>query len=747
MTDTGEVFDCGCKNGGYCTEEVQVCICPGGYTGLFCQNRQLYEWPPLKLLLGFMVISVASYTLGKYVKWIRLPLITGYLLVGILSGPAVLNLIPEDEIRVLNFVDDVSLAVIAFAAGTKLFVKDYRHRIKSMTTITAGLVAVEYLFGTIVVFLISLTGLVPFMNSFSTSEKWIVSLLASTLMVARSPATIIAIVDELRARGPFTSLAMGVTIVTDMIVIVLFAIAQLLTDATFNNSGLETFLYSIGRIIISLLVGWILGTYILPTVLYKWDENITKDTNLKLYSLQSLQIFIFLMICFMLSMADQLDKLMIDSLIVLMIAGFCISNYTEYRQRSIHLLHTISPIIYIGFFTLTGAALALDELGEAIALSLVLIISRALSIFIGSYVGARIANEPDHIAKYSWMTYITQAGVTLGLAKRVHLFFPSWGGEFATIIVSVVIFNQLAGPPLCRYVIKKIGEAHVREVVLKGKTVVLTDISDENIKLQKELQGFANIVKYSDWECQIYLWWKLVEENNTNAVNTIISQLLMNNDNTVHFAYTTNDDNVGYYHDKHKKFINDQSIPLDTLDDDDDVLMNEERPSTANNQDVAAEEEVMNEQQQAILDHYIDIDVLVLLLSDDNLIHQICKYMATNHPQIKLIIRLLSTSQLVLANRNTNLDQDNKYLPHYVDLVYPSLATAQLMVEMMLTPANRYYSISKNEELSLAKKIALGHFGTLEHVQSPQRKLTQALKKDNQLHLYYINQMMMSLMK
>ena len=57
-----------------------------------------------------------------------------------------------------------------------------------------------------------------------------------------------------------------------------------------------------------------------------------------------------------------------------------------------------------------------------------------------------------------WSTYITQAGVTLGLAKRVHLEFPLWGGYFATVIVACVIINQLIGPLLLRYGLTKSGD-------------------------------------------------------------------------------------------------------------------------------------------------------------------------------------------------------------------------------------------------------------------------------------------------
>jgi hypothetical protein len=56
----------------------------------------------------------------------------------------------------------------------------------------------------------------------------------------------------------------------------------------------------------------------------------------------------------------------------------------------------------------------------------VLVVSRIVALFVGSYYGGIIAGESKEESKYSGFCYITQAGVTLGLAKEVHLNFPGW---------------------------------------------------------------------------------------------------------------------------------------------------------------------------------------------------------------------------------------------------------------------------------------------------------------------------------
>jgi Trk K+ transport system NAD-binding subunit len=60
------------------------------------------------------------------------------------------------------------------------------------------------------------------------------------------------------------------------------------------------------------------------------------------------------------------------------------------------------------------------------------------------------------------MGYVTQAGVGLGLAKEVAVEFPGWGGSFASVMIAVIVLNQIIGPPLMKLALHRAGEAHVR---------------------------------------------------------------------------------------------------------------------------------------------------------------------------------------------------------------------------------------------------------------------------------------------
>ncbi|MEZ4618965.1 MAG: hypothetical protein R2867_26100 [Caldilineaceae bacterium] len=78
------------------------------------------------VLLAFGMISLASERIGYYLQKLNLPLISGFLLTGLIAGPYILDLIHADNTEMLLFLDDISLGVIAFAANSEFYLSELR---------------------------------------------------------------------------------------------------------------------------------------------------------------------------------------------------------------------------------------------------------------------------------------------------------------------------------------------------------------------------------------------------------------------------------------------------------------------------------------------------------------------------------------------------------------------------------------------------------------------------------------------
>lgn len=68
----------------------------------------------------------AWFLAGRLAQQIKLPLITGYLVAGAVSGPSLLQLFRANGLASLGFVDHTCLGVIALAAGAELRVSELK---------------------------------------------------------------------------------------------------------------------------------------------------------------------------------------------------------------------------------------------------------------------------------------------------------------------------------------------------------------------------------------------------------------------------------------------------------------------------------------------------------------------------------------------------------------------------------------------------------------------------------------------
>ena len=90
----------------------------------------------------------------------------------------------------------------------------------------------------VIVFVLMITLLTWFPASAGAEGDWrvnvVVAMLCAVVAIARSPSSAIAVVTELQADGPFTQTMLGVTMVTDVLVILLFTAAAKLGENTLD---------------------------------------------------------------------------------------------------------------------------------------------------------------------------------------------------------------------------------------------------------------------------------------------------------------------------------------------------------------------------------------------------------------------------------------------------------------------------------------------------------------------------------
>ena len=479
---------------------------------------------PFAYFSGFTLIALASKEIGQYFRGIKLPLITGFLFTGIIAGPFVLNLISVEAIVSLRFVDELALAVIAFAAGNELFLKSLQGRFKSIGWVTAGLVATTFMLSALTIF--ALADYIPFMRTMSMSSRIAVAILGGAVLVARSPSSAIAIVNELRAKGPFTKTALGVTVIMDVVVILLFGLNSSIADALVTK--LQFDLSFIGILLLELIVSIGIGYTLYKFIQAILSSALNQSAKTGIILLLGYSIFLLSLSVRTVSHNNANFEFVLEPLLICMIGGFLITNFSDHRDQFSKIIHDVSPAIYILFFTLTGASLALDIFVQTWPIALALFAVRLLAIYIGSFSGGTIAGEPPAYNRIAWMAYVTQAGVGLGLAKEIAVEFPGWGDAFATVLISVIVLNQVVGPPFFKWAINRVNESHIRAKSAEFDGVrdaMIFGLKAQSVTLARQLIGHGWQVKLvcTDQECEEE---PIATDIDTHVINNITLEAL-----------------------------------------------------------------------------------------------------------------------------------------------------------------------------------------------------------------------------
>jgi len=181
----------------------------------------------------------------------------------------------------------------------------------------------------------------------------------------------------------------------------------------------------------------------------------------------------------------------VEPLLICIIGSFLVTNYSVYRNDFMRMVKELGPYVYILFFTLTGAMISLDTIAAMWFVSLIIFGVRAVSLFIAGYAGSTIAGDPPLFRRVSWMPYITQAGVGVGLATIIAVEYPGWGAEFATLMISVIVLTQIVGPPLFKWALHLTGEVHVKSdgSFDVERKVLIFGLENQSLALAKQLSN------------------------------------------------------------------------------------------------------------------------------------------------------------------------------------------------------------------------------------------------------------------
>jgi len=388
------------------------------------------------------IVLVCAYLLALLLKNAKLPKLTGYMALGIVLGPAGFNFLEHDMLERLHFLENLALAFIAITAGGELKFSRLKNNLRLVLFVLVGQIAV--VFWGLFFLLLTLAPLFPFLAALDKNYLLGFAILFSATAISMSPATVIGIITELRAKGRVTEIVLSVTVLNSFAVVALFPVFvawakhYLIPGAGFGSELLYQLAQQFGG---SLLAGAGVGVIIIWYLKY---VNVERGLFL---------------LCMAIVLTELSQLFGMEILLTAMITGILVENYSKQGEALVNGIERSSLPLYIIFFSFAGAGLHLENLQNVLWLTLFLVFTRLALFYVGNYLGMRPVSGDKALRHYSWMGYIGQAGIAVGLATIIERTFPGEiGTQLSTILIATVVLNELMGPVFFKYLLVKVKE-------------------------------------------------------------------------------------------------------------------------------------------------------------------------------------------------------------------------------------------------------------------------------------------------
>jgi len=407
--------------------------------------KELFTEHPLFLTGALLLLG---YLAGKLAIRVRLPEISGFILVGVVIGHTGHWVSPEME-SVLHVLTEVAIGFLALTIGGEFAANRLRRIGRDVVFL-----AVAGLAGTFLLVLAgcSLLGyLVP-----DLSLGYPYAILLAVIACATSPAVIVAEVHHMRAHGRFIDYLFGVVAIGDAITVLLFGMAFSVVMNMLGTEGGGLILgQSLREILLSLLVG---GLCAVPLALMV--RNVRSSNELMIITVG----FVFVVTGITIS-------LHLSPLLVNMVLGAGLVNLQRGNHRILHAVEPFTPPIYALFFVIAGLEIDLRVVTSALGLlagaSYILLRAGAR---VGSYaVGARMRRMGWRFGSYLGLCTYSKGGVALGFVLLIRTSpllegvraQPTVYGRLAdlvNIVLLSIFLNELLSPIFLRFGVQRGNE-------------------------------------------------------------------------------------------------------------------------------------------------------------------------------------------------------------------------------------------------------------------------------------------------
>ncbi len=379
----------------------------------------------LLTLGGLFLLGLVADLVGRLTP---LPRVSLLLLTGLLIGPSGFSILPEIFIEDwFPLLTHIALGMVSFLLGQQISLSALRKYGRAILWITAGKVI-----GASMIVALCL---------FALGAEIVVVLLLASIASSTDPAVLLDVVKEMRVKGKFVNIMLGIVALDDAWGLLLFTFMLAVVGAISGQGGMiDAIALGIGEIGGSLLLGLVLG---LPMAYLSGRIRPGEPTLAEALG----------MVALCAGMAIWLD---LSPILASMIMGSSVATFASHHERTFNEIDGIEWPFMILFFLLAGASLHVDELFAVGWIGLVYILARTAGTYCGAGIAGRFVGAEKIIQRWMGVCLLPQAGVAIGMALLASQRFPELKDTILPIVIGSTVVFEITGPALTRIVIKHV---------------------------------------------------------------------------------------------------------------------------------------------------------------------------------------------------------------------------------------------------------------------------------------------------
>ncbi len=395
---------------------------------------------PLLLTIG--VLYIFAIGVGRLSAALGIPRVTGYLLVGLATGPytgEILGLpaiVTKAQLATLSPLHDMILSLIVFTIGGSFRLKTIRKmgsRLFRLSAFEIGLSALLVWLGTL------LMGVSPLEAGF-----------LSVMAITTAPAATQMVMREYQSRGSLTDTILPLIGINNLLSIIAFILLK-----HYGLSTSPSFWKTVIQLLGPLGLGVLAGTFIAVM-----DQRFTRQVERQMLVLGAVALA-----------TGAASYFHLSAMLSVLVAGVVAVNTAPHGPRMLEELSGIDYPFYVLFFIMAGAELHLEALFHMGVIGLVYIVARSAGKFIGCRTGARAAGMNITIRNWLGPAMLAQAGLVIGLSNVLATEWPGPGKTLQTLILASVVVFEMVGPLLTRTSLVNAGEITVLNLLGKRSPV------------------------------------------------------------------------------------------------------------------------------------------------------------------------------------------------------------------------------------------------------------------------------------